>query len=556
MLSSREGKCMRVELRVIGPVFLVLLAGYLASSFHDLDFPLGLSSPTGYAISDQCPADKILFRVSGPGNAHAALANQAPYTYSVCWDGQGATSRQCNAAGTNVVLRLSAETNAHVEKKEFTAYQQRACFGNITCSTQPQGQCSTLGPTWRCVASLSAETNAHVSDCGVYSVDLCCSDGSTSGGGLYRPDTDNDGVFDIGLGSLVNTPCDPRIHSNLLQCADNCRTTVNPDQLDTDGDGAGDVCDLFINDSCSILVADDNCPYRQQCSNLAASWSRTSALEGESVGLTVTGSTDCQGKIAHFQVFDRDNNNLVLSSPQPATFANGTSATASSTWITEYFLNGSNHYYFQVTVTGGSSQVQTASPQNALLTVQSRPAAQCGNGIVEGSNNERCDDGNIQNGDGCSSTCRREINTNGQSCEDHPLCRGVPATFMVCQSDLTQSYFCLTGPSGCKVLSNPLPCSNANGVQTLCDRGAFTCRSPTCIYNRPLSPCVGGQQTRSCTVTSGGNHCNCESPTTETCVSSQEGENFPVFTLSNFLLTIVLLIIFYSFRRGVQWKSR
>src|SRR3989344_3015929 len=365
---------MRVELRVLGPVFLVLLAGYLASSVYDLDAPFEISSPTGQAISDQCSTDKILFRVSGSNNAHAALATQTQYTYAVCWDGQGATSRQCNTAGTNVVLRLS--------------------------------------------------------------------------------DTVNDGVFDIGLGSLVNTPCDPRVHSNLLQCADNCRTTVNADQLDTDGDGAGDVCDLFINDSCSVLVADDNCPYRQQCSNLAASWSRTSALEGESVDLTVTGSADCQGKIAHFQVFDR-------------------------------------------------------------------------------------------------------VNNNGQSCEDHPLCRGVPATFMVCQSDLTQSYFCLTGPSGCKVLSNPLPCSNANGVQTVCDRGAFTCRSPTCTYNRPLSPCVGGQQTRTCTVLQGGTHCSCAGyPLTETCVNSQEGENFPVFTWSNFLITIVLLIIFYSFRRGVQWKSR
>src|SRR3989344_2513839 len=474
-LFSREVICMRFELRLIGPVFLVLLAGYLATSSldHDFSFP-SFFSTTGAAITDQsgaqsCPAEKILFRVSGSGNAHAALWNQASYTHAVCWDGAGATASQrtCNTTGGNLVVRLSDTINSHVENKELTNYQQRVCFGNIQCTTLSQGQCSTLGPTWRCVASLSAETNAHVSDCGIYSVDLCCSDGTVSGGGQYRPDTDTDGVFDIGLGSLVNTPCDPRVHSNLLQCADNCRTTVNADQLDTDGDGAGDVCDLFINDSCSVLVADDNCPYRQQCSNLAASWSRTSALEGESVDLTVTGSADCQGKIAHFQVFDRDNNNLVLSSPQPATFANSTSATASSTWITEYFLNGSNHYYFQVTVTGGSSQVQTASPQNALLTVQSQPAAQCGNGIVEGSNNERCDDNNTVSGDGCSSTCRREINTNGQSCEDHPLCRGVPATFMVCQSDLTQSYFCLTGPSGCKVLSNPLPCSNANGVQTV-----------------------------------------------------------------------------------------
>ncbi len=557
---------MRVELKVIGPVFLVLLAGYLASSFHEFTF----SSPfslTGAAITDQsgaqaCSNDKILFRVSGPGNAHAALAAQAQYTYAVCWDGQATTSaqRQCTATSTNVVLRLSDVLNAHVEKKELTNYQQRVCFGTVQCDTKPQGQCSTLGPTWRCAASLSAETNAHVADCGVYGFDLCCSDGSTSGGGQYRPDTDSDGVFDIGIGSLRNVPCDPRVHSDLTQCADNCIQNPNPDQVDQDGDGAGDVCDLFVTDSCSIRVVNDNCPHLQQCRDLAASWSRTSAQEGESAGLTVTGSAECADKIAHFQVIDKDNSNLVFTSPQPATFGNGMNAAASSAWITEYISAGSNRYYFQATVTGGSAQVQTTSSQSptALLTVTSRPNPVCGNGIVEGSAGERCDDNNIVSGDGCSSTCRREPNANGQTCEDDPLCVGVPATFMVCQSNPTEAYFCLTGSNGCKVLSNSLPCSNANGVQTVCVRGADTCKSPTCNFQYSTSTCnANGEQTISCSAT-GGTHCVCGSgyPRTVSCATPHEEEAFPVFTLSNFLLTIVLLITFYSFRRGARWKSR
>ncbi len=45
----------------------------------------------------------------------------------------------------------------------------------------------------------------------------------------------------------------------LLDAADNCPTTVNPDQTDSDSDGEGDACDMdFDNDG--IFNATDNCP--------------------------------------------------------------------------------------------------------------------------------------------------------------------------------------------------------------------------------------------------------------------------------------------------------
>ncbi|HAL92458.1 MAG TPA: hypothetical protein DCM68_05470, partial [Verrucomicrobia bacterium] len=60
-------------------------------------------------------------------------------------------------------------------------------------------------------------------------------------------------------GSVVVAPGDGD-HDGLLDNADNCTTTYNPTQTDTDNDGMGDACDTDL-DGDGVLNGVDNCPY-------------------------------------------------------------------------------------------------------------------------------------------------------------------------------------------------------------------------------------------------------------------------------------------------------
>ena len=54
-------------------------------------------------------------------------------------------------------------------------------------------------------------------------------------------DSDGDGVPDLPPGQLEAPSCHPE---RMRDCADNCPLDENPGQQDSDGDGAGDACDL------------------------------------------------------------------------------------------------------------------------------------------------------------------------------------------------------------------------------------------------------------------------------------------------------------------------
>jgi hypothetical protein len=72
-------------------------------------------------------------------------------------------------------------------------------------------------------------------------------------------DDDNDGVLDDGdnSGTIGDSPC---AGGNTVDCDDNCRLDLNPDQADGNGNGIGDVCDVGDTDGDGVDDEIDNCP--------------------------------------------------------------------------------------------------------------------------------------------------------------------------------------------------------------------------------------------------------------------------------------------------------
>jgi cysteine-rich repeat protein len=105
----------------------------------------------------------------------------------------------------------------------------------------------------------------------------------------------------------------------------------------------------------------------------------------------------------------------------------------------------------------------------------------CGNGALDAG--EQCDDGNLANGDCCSSACR--IEPNGSSCADGDLCNGAET----CQAGVctagaplvcNDSNVCTTDScnplSGCVYTPNTAPCNDGNACTT-----ADTCSGGSCV---------------------------------------------------------------------------
>jgi cysteine-rich repeat protein len=570
------------NVHLIVPVTLILLAGFLSTIQQPIFYQ---SSPlTGFNIVDitTCNPDDVLFQTSDITNAHVYQAGTdasiAPY--AACpFPNQGTgdpADYQChntcannpNNANCNAILNANRLTNAHAEQKDQTNYLNQFCFTGVQCeyTTFPE-DCSTLGPDYVCVATMSDISNAHVGDCtsSPYSIHICCQ--VTGGTTPTSPDADNDGVQDDGdnSGFTNDNPCRTNELSN---CDDNCRTipngptvgscsndntlrcvddsqcsggTCDQAQTDTDGDGAGDVCDANPSDSCTISVPDDNCPGFINCAkgSLDASWGSTTASEGSSVSLSVTGDSSCDDLTFQFNVINTNNPSIMTIDPQPATFNGGS---ASSSWTTEYHQTPVNEYQFQASTTINGSSLAITSSNTVTVTANSN--ALCGNGLIEGSNNEECDDGGTKDNDGCSSDCLLE-GIEGEQCSNECPVNGLG----VCDASGDIQYCGNFDGDPCLELSTPKACASG----TLCKNnyGDALCIPPVCddAFTCTISECVDGFKKRSCTNT-GSNVCNYYNPTIDIpCIKVEQPEQLPAFTIINTITVILLLGLFYTIRK-------
>jgi len=113
---------------------------------------------------------------------------------------------------------------------------------------------------------------------------------------------------------------------------------------------------------------------------------QANAISQSQINLTWTASTDTESGISHYIIY-RNNVNV---------------ATSPTNSYSDSGLNPGITYSYQVSAVNGVN-LESGKSNTATKTT---PDIVCGNGIIE--TGEECDDGNILNGDGCSSVCTVE----------------------------------------------------------------------------------------------------------------------------------------------------
>jgi hypothetical protein len=148
---------------------------------------------------------------------------------------------------------------------------------------------------------------------------------------------------------------------------------------------------------------------------------------------------------------------------------------------------------------------------------------ECGNGVLEAS--EQCDDGNLSNGDCCSSTCSKDAA--GTSCSDGLFCNGADTCSSLATCTIHAGDPC-PGPDGdsdctetCSETADA--CSGADPAGTTCQDGLFCngddfCAAGACSVHDG-DPCAGPDGDADCTETcdEGADSCTGADPNASPC---------------------------------------
>ncbi len=183
-----------INKRYIGyaKILLIIIMGFFYVKLVIADLTCSISTTSSCSGSDI-----VLLRfendVEGYENSHAQLANYSGNSYNntLCC-GSANNPGFNNTCGTSF-LRLSNNTNAHVQDPSNSTYSYPACFYS-SISTLCGTYSNNCPSTYTCMLSIASDkgnnaTNAHVGSCNKYQTKVCCkietpsSSGSSSGGG-------------------------------------------------------------------------------------------------------------------------------------------------------------------------------------------------------------------------------------------------------------------------------------------------------------------------------------------------------------------------------------
>jgi hypothetical protein len=221
-MSSKETQqhmIQKIQIPILATLFLVSFFFGAPAAFAALSC----------TVSTSCSgSDVVVFKMKTTTNSHAELPSQNNYPYSVCCGGVEGLANTC-ANTWGIVLRLSGDTNAHVEEsnQSTTAYNgHNACLsvpvGSVTIEYK-DNNCNGFDTT---VVSMSkTTTNSHIGDANAYPRKVCASASLTS--------CNNTNVSCSGGVLIANFPT-TAAHQQVLKTAD------------FNGDGRVDVLDLSI----------------------------------------------------------------------------------------------------------------------------------------------------------------------------------------------------------------------------------------------------------------------------------------------------------------------
>ena len=133
------------------------------------------TEPLECFVTTAC-SDTVVFKMHALSDAHAEIPSLINYDYKACCRSATDTlSNSCTGPDT-IPLHLSANTDAHAEKNTQSNFNVNACLsaagGTVSCNYN-----ANCLATETCLATMSADTDAHVADCVTqpYATKICCS---------------------------------------------------------------------------------------------------------------------------------------------------------------------------------------------------------------------------------------------------------------------------------------------------------------------------------------------------------------------------------------------